>query len=210
MPTTRTTWVLVLGSLCMGGLLGYGVGRGAAGSDGAASRAPNVFGSKGPLGVPGSGTPPGVLPPLPEGVTLDANGVVRGIDRKTAPGTTALEWDTLRSYTYSQAVGLTGLPEAVAAVDGKPVTMVGFLQPLYEFDDIHQFALVGSHWSCCFGMPPGINGVVNVTLADGQPGLSNTMEPLLVVGTFRAKETKEEGWLISIFSIDDAKVKALR
>ena len=203
------TLLLVSSSLVFVGLLGYGVGAARAGEGEAPARPPNVFGGTGPLGQPGSGVPAG-LPPLPPGVTVDANGVIKGIDRTTAPGTKALEWDTLRAYAYSQAVGLTGLPEDVQAVDGRRVTMVGFLQPLYEFEDIHQFALVGSHWSCCFGQSPGINGVVNVTLAEGRPGLANTMEPLRVVGTFRARETKEEGWLISIFSIDDAEVEPLR
>ncbi len=207
-PRLRTS-LLVTASLGFGGLLGYGVGVSRAAEGAAPARAPGVFGGTGPLGLPGSGVPAG-LPPLPPGVTVDANGVIKGIDRTTAPGTKPLEWETLRATLYSQAVGLSDLPEGVRAVDGQRVTMVGFLQPLYEFEDIHQFALVGSHWSCCFGQSPGINGVVNVTLAEGRPGLPNTMEPLRVVGTFRAKETKEEGWLISIFSIDDAEVEPLR
>lgn len=166
-----------------------------------------------PLPPPGPlplGGAPGVLPPLPEGVRVDNLGVVTGIDAQVVPGTKALEWETLRTYEYTQAVGIAGMPASIQAYDGQRVTMVGFLQPLYEFSEIRQFALVGSHWSCCFGVPPGLNGVVNVRLAAGQAGLPNTMEPLRVVGTFRPREEKEEGWLISIFSLDDAEASVIR
>jgi hypothetical protein len=88
--------------------------------------------------------------------------------------------------------------------------MLGFLMPNYEYDDIHQFALVGSHWSCCFGIPAGLNGTVNVTLAPGHKGLENSLEPLRVVGTFRAKEIKEEGWLVAIYSLEDATAEPLK
>ena len=79
----------------------------------------------------------------------------------------------------------------------------GFLTPLYEFDDIHEFVLVPNHMSCCFGMPTGINGQVQVKLSSTR-GLPNTNEPLEVKGTFHAVETKEQGYLLSIWRIDGA------
>jgi hypothetical protein len=191
-------------SFGMGTFVGLGLVRSSGGSGGAAGR--GSFPPTGPTGLPGLAG----LPPLPAGVTLDANGVIQGLNMAAEPGTTMLGWDTLRSFEYSAAAGLGQVPEALQAVDGKRVTMVGFLMPNYEWDDIHQFALVGSHWSCCFGMPAGLNGTVNVTLAEGHKGLDNTMEPLRVVGTFRAREVKESGWLIAIYTLDDAKAEKLR
>ena len=202
MATTRTVLVLMLLSLGMGVLVGLGV---AASYPALGPATHNIFAPQGPLGVPGSS-----LPPLPPGVTVDERGVLQGLSLAAAPGTRMLGWDTLRSLEYSMAVGLSEMPDALKAVDGQRVTMVGFLMPNYEFDDIHQFALVGSHWSCCFGFPAGLNGTVNVTLAAGHKGLENSMEPLRVVGTFRAKEIKEEGWLVAIYSLEDATAEALK
>jgi hypothetical protein len=81
--------------------------------------------------------------------------------------------------------------------------MHGFLLPLYEWDDLREFGLVANHMSCCFGMPPGINGQVFVKLA-GKEGLPNTSEPIRVVGTFRVKEIQESGFVLAIYAIEDA------
>jgi hypothetical protein len=192
------------GSFVLGGVLGYAL---------AAAPAPEpvgplaeVFRSTGPQGPPGNG----LLPALPPGLSLDSTGVIQGLDLRVEPGTQGLSWDTLKSLEYSAALGISRVPEALTSVDGQRVTMVGFLMPLYEFTDMHQFLLVGSHWSCCFGMPPGMNGAVNVTLDPRQPGMPNTMEPLRVIGTFRVKEVREEGWLVSIFSLEDARAERIR
>jgi hypothetical protein len=196
---SRTVLVmLVVLTLGMTALLGVGIARGSPPE----KDDRNPFAKDSPLALPG-------LPNLPPGVTLDANGILTGVALATEPGTTMLEWSTLRAYEYS-AAGLGDLPDALKALDGKRVTMVGFLLPLYEWDDIHQFALVGSHWSCCFGVPAGLNGTMNTTLAKGHAGLENSMEPLRVVGTFHVRETRESGWLVSIYSLDDATAAPLR
>lgn len=116
----------------------------------------------------------------------------------------ALDWLVLTSYEYQP--GLKSLPDAIKALEGKTVVMRGFIMPLYEFDDIHEFVLVPNHMSCCFGMPTGINGQVQVKLASKR-GLPNTNEPIEVTGTFHAVETKESGYVLSIFRIDGAKAR---
>ncbi len=139
--------------------------------------------------VPGGPVLPGAPAPAP----------------KPAPGTDALDWAVLTAYDYKP--GLLDLPDAVKSLDGKRVTMRGFLLPLYEFDDIHEFVLVANHMSCCFGMPAGISGQVQVKMPADAKGLPNTSEPLRVEGTFRVVETKEQGYILSIFRIDDATVR---
>ncbi|MFM8979150.1 MAG: DUF3299 domain-containing protein [Planctomycetia bacterium] len=191
---------LALATLGMAGLLAAGVRHAAT------AHAPP------PLAAPQAPATPG-LPgqhALPAGVKVDVNGVLEASPESAAPGTRYLSWEVLRSFEYSAAVGLGGIPEALKAVDGQRVTMVGFLMPSYEWEDIKQFALVGSYWSCCFGMPAGLNGTVNVTLARGQKGLERSLEPLQVVGTFRAAEVREAGWLIAIYSLQDAEARPLR
>jgi hypothetical protein len=84
--------------------------------------------------------------------------------------------------------------------------MRGFLMPLTEWDDIHEFSLVQSHMSCCFGMVPGFSGQVLVKIRSKR-GLPNTNEPIEVTGTFRVEEVKEVGFLLAIFSITDAEAR---
>ncbi len=122
----------------------------------------------------------------------------------SSPAADEIDWAVLNAYEYVE--GLKNLPDAVKALEGKPVLLKGFLTPLYEFDDIHEFVLVANHMSCCFGMPAGISGQVQVKIA-GEKGLPNTNEPLEVRGTFHVVETKEQGYILSIYRIDDAKVR---
>jgi hypothetical protein len=194
--------MLVLASLAFVAGLSYGV---------KSNRAPLVptppWGTPfGPAGGTGGGAAGG-FPGLPRGLTVDANGMLVVPDLKPEPGSVLLDWDTLLTFAYRQETGMANLPDALRALEGKRVTLVGFLMPLYSFTDIRQFAFVGSHWSCCFGRPAGLNGTLNVTLAADQKSLEQTLEPLRVVGTFRAREEKEAGFLLSVFSLDDAVVR---
>jgi Protein of unknown function (DUF3299) len=157
----------------------------------------------------GAGSPGGAASPtLPPGLRIDPKTLqLVGLDLKADPGGVVAEWDLLRSWKYQE--GLVGLPETIRALDGKKVTMAGFLLPLYEFDDIHEFNLVASHWSCCFGVPPGVTGWVHVRLAAGQTGLPNTSEPLRVSGTFHVAPKKEAGFVVSVWALDDAKASII-
>ncbi|MHC5012291.1 MAG: DUF3299 domain-containing protein [Planctomycetota bacterium] len=145
---------------------------------------------------------------LPPGVTIDQTTLrLVGLELEPFPGSEVVSWDALLAYEYQE--GLAGMPEALLALEGKRVTMAGFLLTLYEFDDIKEFSLVASHWSCCFGVPPGLNGWIHVRLAEGQVGLPNTAEPIKVAGTFRLREDKEAGYVVSIFALDDAEARII-
>jgi hypothetical protein len=118
-----------------------------------------------------------------------------------------VDWAVLTGYEYEP--GLASLPDPIKALEGKAIVLRGFLLPIAEFDDIHEFCVVPNHMSCCFGMPAGINGQVQVTLRKNERGLPNTSEPIEVRGTFRAVETKDQGILLSIFRLDDATAKVV-
>ena len=117
------------------------------------------------------------------------------------PGVVAILWETLKAYDYQPK--LSGLPDEIRALDGKKVLMRGFLMPLTEWDDIHEFSLVETHASCCFGVPPGLSGMVLVHI-DAARGLPNTNEPIEAIGTFHVGETSQDGFVLSIFSIEHA------
>jgi len=140
---------------------------------------------------------------LPEGVRVDqATGLLMGVVPPDIPGVEPLTWELLRTYEYQPE--MKGLPDAIKNLDGKRVVMIGFLMTVFEFDDIHEFHLVASHWSCCYGVPPGLDGAVHVKLADDQEGLPNTVKPLRVIGTLHVGEIKESEIVYAIYSITDA------
>ena len=145
---------------------------------------------------------------LPDGVRIDPQTLeLVGLKLDPEDGGEVVEWSTLKTYEYQE--GLAGIPASLQALDGKQVTMAGFLLPLYEFDNIKEFNLVASHWSCCFGVPPGLSGWVHVKLAPGHAGLRNTTEPLRVTGTMQVKEHLEAGYVVSIYSLMDAKASVI-
>jgi hypothetical protein len=117
------------------------------------------------------------------------------------PGYVEVDWETLAAYDYKPH--LADLPEAIRALDGKRVVLRGFLMPLLEWDDIHEFCVVQTHASCCFGVPAGLSGMVYAKI-DSERGLPNTNEPIEVSGTFRVGEKSEEGYVLAIFSIEKA------
>jgi hypothetical protein len=137
------------------------------------------------------------------GATVTAGSpAARSAAAPKAASADALDWAVLTGYEYQP--GLAGLPDAVKALEGTSVTLRGYLLPLVEFDDIHEFCVVPNHMSCCFGMPAGINGQVQVKLKASERGLPNTNEPLEVRGTLHVVETKDQGILLSIYRIDEA------
>jgi hypothetical protein len=188
MPPSRVVtdrWFAALAAVVALGSVGYGVVASAA-----------------PPPAPPPPPPPSPVTPAPVPDPTPA-ALAKPLPTPSKDGAD-LEWSKLTTYEYKP--GLASLPDAIRALDGTRVSMRGFLMPIYEFDDIHEFSLVASHMSCCFGVPAGLNGQVYVKVA-GKRGLPNTNEPLRVVGTFRAKEIKEAGYVLAIYAIEDADVR---
>ena len=149
-----------------------------------------------------------LAPKLPPGIRIDpTTGLMVGVRITTSAGVTPVPWEVLRAYEYKP--GLEGLPSSLKDLDGKKIAMLGFLWAIYEFDDIDEFGLVGNHWSCCYGIPPGLSDVVVVTLKDDQPGLSQTLNPIRVEGTFHVREIIEDGFPVAIYELTGATATVL-
>jgi hypothetical protein len=125
-------------------------------------------------------------PGLPQGVTIDpATGLLLGIDLGANPGQQTPPWPLLARA--NEVTRVDDLSEAIRALEGRPVVFVGFMMALYALRDIREFALVGSHTKCCFGIPPGVGDQIVVKLARKADGLDLTLAPLRVSGTFRIR-----------------------
>ncbi len=145
---------------------------------------------------------------LPPGVSIDpVTGALVGLSLDAEPGVTPLPWEVLRAYEVKP--GLEGLPDEIRELDGKRVVMLGFLQPSYDYEDIGEFTLVESHWSCCYGLAPGLNASAHVQLAAKAPRLSVTLQPVRVQGIFRVREQKEGPIVFSVYGIEEAEGRIL-
>jgi hypothetical protein len=131
---------------------------------------------------------------------LVAEGKITGVDK-------ILPFEEISSWPYQD--GLKGMPKSVQELDGKNVLMTGFMLPIDEVENIKQFLLVQSLWSCCYGQPPDINGIVRVVMK-GKKRLDYEFEPIKIIGKFKVKATIEDGYCVDIFQLETESVEVIK
>jgi hypothetical protein len=127
-------------------------------------------------------------------------GKIAGLDK-------ILPFDELDSWPYED--GLKGMPKRVKELDGKKVLMTGFMLPIDEVQNIKEFLLVKSLWSCCYGQPPDIDGIVRVVMPKGKT-TDYFFDPLKIVGTFKVEATVMDGYCVDIYQLHVESLEALR
>lgn len=114
-----------------------------------------------------------------------------------------LKFNLLGGWAYTE--GKTPIPEKVRALDGKRVEITGFMMPINEPQRLTRFIVVQSLWGCCFGQTPAVNHVIVVTMEPGKV-VNFYPDPVRVTGVFSVGETREEGYLVSIYRLVGDKV----
>lgn len=117
-----------------------------------------------------------------------------------------LTFEEISSWIYED--GLKGMPKHLEQLDGKRVMMLGFMLPIDEVQNIKEFLLVQSLWSCCFGQPPDINGIVRVVMKDKR--IDYLFEPIRVTGTFKIKAAFEDGYCVDIYQLEADSVEVIK
>ncbi|MCB9832594.1 MAG: DUF3299 domain-containing protein [Planctomycetes bacterium] len=129
-----------------------------------------------------------------------------GLDYEAPAGHAKVDWNLIGGFDYREGMEL---PAAVAALRGQKVAIAGYMMAIGEFEDIHEFALVESQWSCCFGMPPNLNQIITVTIPDRDDGIELVAQPILVYGSFAAGEEREDDWVINVYRMTATGVELL-
>lgn len=124
---------------------------------------------------------------------------------KLPDGCIEAPWSVLGGFSYEEGMKL---PEPVGKLQGATVGLVGYMMTLEEVEDIHEFLLVESLWSCCFGKPPEVHQVVVVTIPH-KKGVDMTPAPLLLTGVLDVGERVEDGFVISVYRLKAATFKEL-
>jgi hypothetical protein len=127
-------------------------------------------------------------------------GKIAGLDK-------ILPFDELDSWPYED--GLKGMPKRVKELDGKKVLMTGFMLPIDEVQNIKEFLLVKSLWSCCYGQPPDIHGIVRVVMPKGKT-TDYFFDPLKIVGTFKVEATVMDGYCVDIYQLHVESLEAIK
>lgn len=127
-------------------------------------------------------------------------GKITGLDK-------ILPFDELDSWPYED--GLKGMPKRIRDLSGKKVLMTGFMLPIDEVQNIKEFLLVKSLWSCCYGQPPDIHGIVRVVMPKGKT-TDYFFDPLKIVGTFKVEATVLDGYCVDIYQLHVESLEALR
>jgi len=127
-------------------------------------------------------------------------GKIEGLDK-------IVTFDELSAWPYED--GLKGMPKKVKDLHGKKVLMSGFMLPIDDVKDIKEFLLVQSLWSCCYGQPPDINGIVRVVMPKGKT-TDYFFDPLKIIGTFKVEATSIDNYCVDIYQIEVESLEALK
>jgi hypothetical protein len=110
----------------------------------------------------------------------------------------------LGNFRYEPSAGF-GVPPDVLRLNGMSVHLAGFMLPLNQAGKINQFALVPSLTSCCYGQPPTLQHVVIVN-SSPYSKISFSSDPIEVVGRLTVRETRQDGYIISLFELKADKI----
>ena len=78
--------------------------------------------------------------------------------------------------------------------------------PMDQATNISQFALVPDLFACCFGQPPQIQHTIVVNCPKGK-AVSYYPDEIIVEGTLKVAEKRDEGFVVSLFEVEVSSVK---
>lgn len=107
-----------------------------------------------------------------------------------------LPWAALAATTQDREGKPTFL-KYVDALDGKQVTITGFMQPIREELELTSFLFIEYPIGCWFCEAPEVNGMISIEMKDGRKGeLKKGL--IRIDGTLSLNRTDPEGFLFTI------------
>lgn len=89
----------------------------------------------------------------------------------------------------------------IAALDGKPIFLKGYMYPDGNPDEISTFILCRDNGDCCFGGQPKLTDMIKVKMTEGQPAWYS-QHMVSVAGVFRLRDLRKAGNLEPAFELD--------
>lgn len=89
----------------------------------------------------------------------------------------------------------------IAALEGKPLFLKGFMYPEQNPDGISSFILCRDNGECCFGGQPKLTDMIKVKLTEGLTARYSA-HMVSVAGVFRLRDLRKSGNLEPAFELD--------
>ena len=139
-------------------------------------------------------------------IVADGNFIIRGSGTKDDPY--EVSWDLLQSSsnTYVPRLGEKVIPQRIAMLHGKWVTIAGYIAfPIVSTEADELLAMLNQWDGCCIGVPPSPYDAVEVKLAAPvEVGLKHQIRFASITGIFRVQPYVMERWLVGLYLMDDA------
>lgn len=138
--------------------------------------------------------------------TAPADGEKVGFELLAAFNYTPPGYEPAGSATPTEGQPKAQIPDYVRELDGKKISITGFMLPT-KFKDgkVTEFLLMKDQSGCCFGAMPRINEWIIVKMTNG--GVPPLMDmPLTFLGKLKVGEVFEEGYLAGIYQLDGEKL----
>lgn len=111
----------------------------------------------------------------------------------------------LGNFEYDQEHG-GNIPGDIKQLSGARIRLHGFMIPMDQAENITQFALVPSLFACCFGQPPQIQHTIVCDCPKGK-AVGYCPDEIVVEGTLKVEEKKDDGYIVSIFGLGVTSVR---
>ena len=100
------------------------------------------------------------------------------------------------------------IPKNILALDGKKVTIQGYMMPLdFENGGTNEFILTRVIPSCFYCQPPQLNDWIEVKTAGGKRVPYFPDSPINVSGTLRVSELREDGFVVNLYRMESVNVE---
>jgi hypothetical protein len=144
----------------------------------------------------------GTISPPPEGI----NGVPRTPHVLPKQGEVYdVTLKRLGNFDYDAENG-GNIPDDVLKLSGATVKIRGFMIPLDQADRITRFVLVPDLFACCFGQPPSLQHTIVVQTPQGK-SVKYYPDEIDCTGILTVEEKREDGFIVSVFTLNVTSVK---
>ncbi|QQS10227.1 MAG: DUF3299 domain-containing protein [Phycisphaerales bacterium] len=145
----------------------------------------------------------------PDGSLLvDDRFVIKGDGTKEKPYEITWELLTSAEKLYNPREGKRQMPSAVAMLDGKHVTITGYVAfPLYVQDPKEYIVMLNQWDGCCIGVPPTPFDAIEVQTNTAVKGDDRFAVSGTVSGILGVKPYTVGDWLVGLYIMDDAALK---
>jgi len=116
---------------------------------------------------------------------------------------TRVYFKDLRKYN----MGSRTVPASVKALDGKQISIIGYMVPFDSVDKIDRFVLLQAPFMGCFHVPPPQPNE-SVLVKTRQANVNVTYDPVLITGTLKIEQSYVDGYLVSLYTLNATNVRA--